>query len=295
MAREGGLAPASRVLRLAHPTLSGQIRRLEDQLGEKLFVTAGRGRALSETGKVVYRYADEIFGLGREMLDTIRGLPTGKPMRLTVGVAEVMPKLIVRRLLEPALLLPLDVRLICVEDRPDRLLPQLALHELDIVLSDAPLPAGSPVRAFSHLLGESGVSFFGTKKFAQLKRGFPHSLDGQPMLLPLSTSPLRRALSGWLDTAGIRPRVVAEFDDSALTNVFGSDGVGIFMAPTVVGREVRRQHGVLQLGQVPEIRERFYAYSVERRLKHPAVLAIINDARRKLFARQERRARARGV
>jgi LysR family transcriptional activator of nhaA len=179
VAREGGLVAAGKVLRLSHPTLSAQIHSLEEQLGEKLFTKVGRKLALTETGRVVFRYADEIFTLGREMLDTVKGRSTGKPLRLEVGIADVVPKLVVRRLLQPALGLPEPVHLVCYEESYDKLLADLALHTLDIVISDAPVPPGSSVRAFNHLLGETGVSFFGTKELVKkYKRGFPGSLNG---------------------------------------------------------------------------------------------------------------------
>jgi LysR family transcriptional activator of nhaA len=287
--REGGLVAAGKVLRLSHPTLSAQVHSLEDQLGEKLFVKAGRKLALTELGRVVFRYAEEIFTLGREMVDTVKGRSTGQPLRLNVGVADVVPKLIVRRLLRPALVLPEPVRLVCYEESYDKLLADLALHSLDIVISDAPVPAGSSVRAFNHLLGETGVSFFGTKALVkEYKRGFPRSLNGAPVLLPLENLTLRRALNQWFQRIDVRPRVVAEFEDSALLKVFGADGQGLFPAPTVVQKEVMRQYGVQLLGRADEVRERFYAISVERRLKHPAVVAISDAARHELFAEAPR-------
>jgi LysR family transcriptional regulator, transcriptional activator of nhaA len=284
VAREGGLVPAGKVLRLSHSTLSAQIHALEHQLGEKLFAKAGRKLALTDVGRVVFRYADEIFTLGREMVDTVKGRAKGQ-LRLDVGVVDVVPKLVVRRLLEPAFSLPESVKLVCYEDSYEKLLADLALHSLDIVIADAPVPSGSSVRAFNHLLGETGVSFFGERSLASaFKRGFPNSLDGAPMVLPLENSTLRRALNQWFDRNDVKPRVVAEFEDNALLNVFGADGVGIFAAPTVVEKEVCRQHGVSIIGRAPEVKERFYAVSVERRLKHAAVVAISDGARQELFA-----------
>jgi LysR family transcriptional regulator, transcriptional activator of nhaA len=285
VAREGGLVAAGKVLRLSHPTLSAQIHTLEAQLGEKLFVKVGRKLALTETGRVVFRYADEIFGLGREMVEAVKGRSTGQPLRLEVGIADVVPKLVVRRLLQPAFTLAEPVRLVCHEESYEKLLTDLALHTLDIVISDAPVPTGSKVRAFNHLLGETGVSFFGTKELAKrYKRGFPASLNGAPVLLPLEHLTLRRSLNQWFDRNDIKPQVVAEFADSALLKAFGGDGLGVFPAPTVVESEVMAQHDVQLLGRVPEVRERFYAISVERRLKHPAVVAISDAARQELFA-----------
>lgn len=288
VAREGGLVAAGKVLRLSHPTLSAQIHALEDQLGEKLFTKVGRKLALTETGRVVFRYAEEIFTLGHELVDTVQGRSTGQSLRLEVGIVDVVPKLVVRRLLQPALTLPEPVRLVCYEAPLEQLLAQLAQHELDVVLSDAPVPSGSSVRAYGHLLGETGVSFFGTKELVKTyKRGFPGSLSGAPLLLPLENLTLRRSLNQWFDRHDIKPRVVAEFEDTALLKVFGGDGVGLFPAPTVVEDEVVAQYGVQLLGRVAEVRERFHAITVERRLKHPAVVAISSAARHELFAAGE--------
>jgi LysR family transcriptional regulator, transcriptional activator of nhaA len=285
VAREGGLVPAGKVLRLSHPTLSAQVHALEDNLGEKLFTKVGRKLALTEVGRIVFRYADEIFTLGREMVDTVKGRSTGQPLRLDVGVVDAVPKLVVRRLLQPALSLAEPVKIVCYEDSYEKLLADLALHSLDIVIADSAVPSGSSVRAFHHLLGETGVSFFGAQSLAStFKRGFPKSLDGAPMVLPLESSTLRRTLNHWFDRHEVKPRVVAEFEDSALLKVFGGDGVGIFTAPTVVEKEVCRQYGVSVIGHAPEVKERFYAVSVERRLKNPAVVAITDVARHELFS-----------
>ena len=284
VAREGGLVPAGKVLHLSHPTLSAQVHALEGRLGEKLFTKVGRRLVLSETGRVVFRYADEIFTLGREMVDTVKGRSTGQPLRLDVGIVDVVPKLVARRLLQPALSLAEPVRIVCSEGSYETLLADLALHTLDLVISDAPVPPGSSVRAFSHALGETGISFFGAKSLAQAyKRSFPRSLDGAPMLLPLEHLPLRRALNQWFDRHDIKPRVVAEFEDSALLKEFGAGGVGIFASPSVIEKDIIGQYDVGLLGRAEGIRERFYAISAERRMKHPAVVAISDAARQDLF------------
>lgn len=285
VAREGGLVPAGKVLRLSHPTLSAQIHALEDNLGEKLFTKVGRKLALTDVGRVVFRYADEIFTLGREMVDTVKGRSTGQPLRLEVGVVDVVPKLVVRQLLQPALSMPGPVKLVCYEDSYDKLLADLALHALDIVIADSPVPPGGSVRAFNHLLGETGVTFFGEPSMARkYMSGFPVSIDGAPMVLPLGNSLLRRSLDQWFDRQGVRPRVVAEFEDSALLKVFGADGVGLFVGPTVVEEQIRQQYGASVVGRTDDVKERFFAVSVERRLKHPAVVAISDAARHELFA-----------
>jgi LysR family transcriptional regulator, transcriptional activator of nhaA len=286
VAREGGLLPAGKVLRLSHSTLIAQIRTLEEQLGEKLFVKVGRKLELTETGRVAFRYADEIFSLGREMVDVVKGRTVGQTLRLEVGVADVVPKLIVRRLLQPALDLEQPVRLVCLENTFEKLLADLALHTLDIVIADAPVPQGSSVRVYSHFLGETGVSFFATKELASARRrGFPTSLDGAPFLLPLQHLTLRRSLNSWFDRHHLSPHIVGEFEDSALLKAFGADGVGIFTAPSVVEREVMAQYDVQVVGRTEEVKERFYAISAERRLKHPAVLAVSDAAKHRLFAR----------
>lgn len=284
VAKEGSVARATQRLRLAQPTISGQIRQLERQLDVKLFQRQGRNLVLTDVGRVVYRYADEIFGLGRELMDVLENRPTGRPLRLTVGVAEGVPKLIAHRLLEPAFRLGVPLQLVCREERADRLLAELALHALDLVLSDGPIPAHVAVKGFSHLLGECGVTIFATAERApKLRRGFPRSLDGAPMLLPTHDNALRRSLEQWFDAHEIRPQVAAEFEDPALLKTFGEAGGGLFAGPTVIEREICRQYAVRVVGRVADVRERFYAISAERRLQHPAVVAITQTARDKLF------------
>jgi len=284
VAREGSLARASTELRLAQSTVSKQIHQLEDALGHPLFAKSGRKLVLTESGRVVFRYADEIFGLGREMIDTLRDRPVGKALRVTVGIADVVPKLVVERVLAPALALSAPVRVVCREDKPDRLLADLALHELDLVLTDAPANPNVKVRAFSHLLGESEITFFGREDLARkYRQGFPASLAGAPMLLPTENTVLRRSIDQWLEDGGLRPNIVAEFEDSALLKVFGLRGVGVFPAASVIANEVEAQYKVKPIGKVPNVRERLYAVTVERRIKHPAVMAICDAARTLIF------------
>jgi len=284
VAREGSVTRASEHLGLAQPTVSGQLKALEDSLGEKLFSRVGRRLVLTDVGRVVYRYAEEIFSLGRELQDTLKDRPTGRPMRLTVGIADAVPKLVAHRLLLPALSLPEPVHVVCREDKPERLLAELSVHALDLVLSDAPVAPGVMVKAYSHLLGETEIAIFGTEPLAAAhRRGFPRSLDGAPMLLPTENTTLRRSIEQWLDHERIRPKVVGEFEDSALLKVFGQAGKGLFPAPAVIESEVRSQYDVKLVGRVPGVKERFYAISAERRLKHPAVVAISEAARQRLF------------
>ncbi|TMB59558.1 MAG: transcriptional activator NhaR [Deltaproteobacteria bacterium] len=284
VACHGSVTRAAAELRLAQSTVSTQLRTLEEVLGEKLFARTGRRLVLTDVGRLVFRYADEIFGLGRELLETVKGRPTGQPMRLTVGIADAVPKLIAYRLLGPALTGAEPVRIICREDKPDRLLAQLAVHGLDLVLSDAPIGPTTKVRAFNHLLGECGVTFFAAPALARTcRRGFPRSLGGAPMLLPTDNTALRRSLDDWFESEDIRPRVASEFEDSALLMAFGQAGMGLFPAPSAIERQVRSQYGVVVVGRLDTVRERFYAISGERRLKHPAVVAISEAARQRVF------------
>lgn len=285
VAREGSIARATRKLHLTQPTISAQIHRLEESLGERLFVRSGRRLALTEVGQVVYRYAEEIFTLGRELQDVLAGQPTGRPLRLSVGIADQLPKLLAHRLLAPAFGLAEPVHLLCREGKPDRLFADLTTHELDLVLSDAPVTAETRVRAFNHLLGETGVAVFGVAPLAEkYRRGFPGSLDGAPFLFPAAGTTLRHSLEEWCDRHRVRPSIVGEFSDSALLKVFGMGGLGLFAAPTAIGDDIRRQYEVKAIGPLDGIHEAFYAITVERRLRHPAVVAISEAARERLFA-----------
>jgi len=287
VAREGTIAKACAKLGLAQPTISGQIRALERALKEKLFVKEGRRLALTDTGRLVHDYAEQIFGLGNELLTTLRGRPPRRPIRLVVGVGEVLPQLVVYRLLEPIVHLPEPLQITCVEGKTERLAADLAVHELDVVLSDAPLPPGLKVKAYNHLLGECGVSLLGSAGLVQRWRGaFPNGLNRVPLLLPPVETALRRALDGWFDEHKAVPQVRCEFADTALIYVFGQAGVGFFAAPSVLEKELRRQYDVRVLGRIHNIRERFHAITVERRIKHPALVALTQEARSSLFAQQ---------
>lgn len=285
VAHRGGVTRAAAQLRLGQPTISAQLRSLETSFGTKLFRRVGRSLVLTDAGRDVLRYADEIFPLGQELLDTVRGHRTGS-IRFAVGVADVLPKLVAYRLLEPVLALPERMRLICREDKAERLVMDLAAHTFDLVLTDVPPAATLKVKVFSHLLGECGVSFCAAAPLARAhRRGFPRSLDGAPLLLPADNTALKGALDQWLTEQAIRPRVMGEFEDSALLKAFGQAGVGVFPVPTAIETDVRRQYGVELVGRVDTLRERFYAVSLERRLKHPAVVAITKVARGTLFGR----------
>jgi LysR family transcriptional activator of nhaA len=285
VAREGGVTRAAERLHVSQPTVTAHVRQLEEALGEKLLARAGRGVVLTEVGRAVYRQADELFTLSREVFDTAKGRPSARPVRLAVGIAMVVPKLVAYRILEPALRLPEPVRLECLEDAPERLLSELAAYGLDLVLTDAPMSPTIKVKAFSHLLGECGVSILGVKALAAShRRGFPRSLDGAPFLLTRDDSELRRSLELWFDEERVHPKIVAEFEDNALLKVFGEEGAGLFAAPTAIEAEVCRKYNVQLVGRLESVRERFYVITVERKIRHPAVVAISDAAHKKLFA-----------
>jgi len=278
VAREGSIAKACDELRLAQPTISGQLRMLEEDLGEKLFKRMGRGLILTEVGLIVYRYAEEIFLLGKEIKEVVKGGQTERSPRMVVGITEVLPKLVAYRLLEPALQSD-PIQLICWEGKLENLLADLAIHRLDIVLADAPLPPMLGIRAYSHELIDCGVSLMAPPQMAKkYRRRFPQSIRGEPFLLPTDNTVLRRSLENWFGAHDIHPKVVGEFEDSALLKAFGQAGCGIFAIPTLIEAEVQRQYRVSLIGQVPTIRERFYAISIERKIKHPAVRAISEAA-----------------
>jgi len=284
VARHGNLTRASSELHLTPQTVSTQIRDLENGLGVELFSREGRRLLLTDIGRVVYRYADEIFNIGREIQDVVRGLP-GRPLSLVVGVADVVPKIIAHRLIEPAIQLKEPVRIICREGKTDRLLAELAIHNLDVVLTDAPIPPALKIRAYNHLLGESTVTFMASDRLSKCyRKGFPESMSGAPILLPAEGTTLRGSLEQWFDNLEIRPNIAGEFEDNALLKAFGQEGVGIFAVPSVILDEVGRQYGVTPIGLAEGIVERFYAISLERKIRHPAVDTICQSARAKTFA-----------
>jgi LysR family transcriptional activator of nhaA len=239
----------------------------------------------------VHRHAAEIFGIGRELTETLRGRSSGRPAKLAIGVADVVPKLITHRLLEIALELPEPVQLVWHEGKTERLLAYLALHVHDLVITDAPLPPHASIKAYNHPLGECTISIFATRALVPARgKRFPHSLDGAPLLLPTANASLRRSLDQFFADHDVHPRVVAEFEDSALLKVFGQHGHGIFPAPSILEREIREHHGVRAIGSAQTVVERFYAISVERRIKHQAVAAVTGAARERIFRTRKPRA-----
>jgi LysR family transcriptional activator of nhaA len=287
VAKEGSIVAASKQLLLAHPTISGQIHRFEEVLGEKLFVHSGRNLVLTDAGRVAFRYAEEIFSLGSEFLDTMQGRGTShRPLRLVVGVADVLPPSLVRQFLEPAFKLKQPVRVICRADRSvSEFIAELALHTVDVVISDAPAPSSGPIQAFSHRLGECGTTFFAQSRLAnRIRRKFPLSLEGAPFLLPGAPSAIRGELDRWFRDLDVHPHIVGEFDDTALTKDLGRHGMGIFATPSVIEEEVMQAYKVRLVGRAPKVRQQFYAISIERKVANPAVAAICDSARRELFA-----------
>jgi LysR family transcriptional activator of nhaA len=280
VAKQGGITRASERLHLTPQTISGQIGLLEDNIGEALFSKAGRNLELTETGRLVLSFADEIFALGGELEEALRNLPLDRRITFKVGIADVVPKTIAYRLLAPALSLPDPVRIICRENNLSTLLAELALHRVDMVIADGPIPPGINVRGFNHVLGECGISFLGVPHLAKtLYKNFPYSLNNAPLLIPSETNVMQAKLLNWLDSLHIYPRIVGEFDDSALMKVFGQAGTGIFITPIPIAKEVAKQYGQRIIGSTEEVREQYYAISVERRISHPAVSAITETAR----------------
>jgi LysR family transcriptional activator of nhaA len=283
--RSGSITAACKELRLAPPTVSAQLRSLEDQLGEKLLLRKGRTLVPTDVGQMVYGYAQQIFGLGQELMDAVKQRPSERPIRLVVGVDDVLPKEIAQALIEPALALKQPVRLLCREGSLEPLLAALALHQLDVVLSDTPVTPSLNVRAYNHPLGECGVVWMGAPALAKAhRRRFPKSLDGAPVLLPTDDTAIRRDIDQWCDGEEIRPNMVAEFEDYGLLRAFGQQGTGLIPVPSVLDRVFQKQYGLESVGLAHGVTVRFYAVSIERRIRHPAVAAICETARA-LFAK----------
>lgn len=284
VARLGSIRAASEELNLSQPALSTQIRQLEGALEERLFEKEGRGLRLTEAGRLAYRYADEIFTLGREFQSELKGRPTGRPLQLVVGASDVLSKLMVHRLLQPALKLEEPLRLSCREGGLSDLIQALLDHEVDLVLSDAPCPPRTAPRAFNHLLGISGMDLFAAPSLLRKHTGaFPEALDGVPLLLPAVGTTLRRDLDTWFERKGLRPVVAGDFDDSALLKTFGAEGEGFFAAPAALAEEVCRHYRVRRVCALDGIQERVYAITAARRLVHPAVVAILKHAKEAVF------------
>ncbi len=284
VAKEGGVTRAAERLGLAVQTISAQLTLLEQSIGKSLLAPQGRRLVPTEAGRLALGYADRIFLLGEQMQEALDDTDAEK-MRLTVGISDSLPKLIAYRLLEATRHLAIPVKLVCLENEFETLLADLALHKLDVVLTDRPVPAGASLRVFSHLLGESAMKLFGVQELAELYReGFPGSLSGAPLLLPSRNNALRGRIDEWLVQQGVRPDVVGEFEDNAMLNTFGRNGLGLFFAPAALEQEIKEQFNAVLVGNVAELREQFYVISNERKITHPAIEAILSAVHQGEFA-----------
>jgi LysR family transcriptional activator of nhaA len=285
VAKEGSLTRAAERLDVAVHTISAQLALLEQSVGKSLLAPQGRRLTLTEAGRTAFSYAERIFLLGEQMQEALADTDLGRTMRLTVGLSDSLPKAIASRLLEGALRLGERVKLVCHEDDFESLLGELSVHKLDVVLTDRPIPSGTTLRAFSHLLGESEITLFGIPELARRYRpNFPASLQGAPLLLPTRNHANRGRLDHWFEMHDLRPDVVGEFDDNALLNTFGRSGLGLFPAPSVLVRDMKEQFGAVPVGSL-QVREQFYAISNERKIKHPAVEAILSEVHSKIFVK----------
>jgi LysR family transcriptional activator of nhaA len=284
VASSGSITKASEQLHLTPQSISGQLRELEDSLGVKLFTRVGRGLEVSDSGRAILSYAEEIFALGDELFEAVKNQKTKKALPFKVGITDSVPKSIAYRLVEPAIHLPEEVKLICREGRLAPLLAELAVHNLDMVIADRPMPNNLNVRGFNHLLGESSLSVFGNPILVASAKGkFPQNLDNMPFLLPGEDVAIRVKLMRWLEENRIHARIVGEFDDGALLKAFGQAGAGFFVAPTAIKKDIEKQYQVKSLGEITSILEQIYAITTERRLTHPAIVAISEVAREKIF------------
>ena len=286
VAKEGGLRKAAEKLHVSQPTISAQIAALEGVLGGKLFRRGGRALALTEAGQHVFMYAEEIFSIGRDLLDSVKQRPTSRPLRLRLGVADALPKLVTYQIIKPVFHLPQPVQVSCWETKVSEMLSELAAYRLDVVLADEPASSGVTANVFNHFLGECGVTFCAEPRLAtKLRRGFPKSLNGAPALLPMSNSGLRRSLEKWFHVIGVRPRLVGELEDPAFVNILALHSLGFMCVPTMVVKEIVARFGFRTIGRTDECKQQFYAITPERKLTHPAVTAITSDASERLFAK----------
>ncbi|MBT5927178.1 MAG: LysR family transcriptional regulator [Verrucomicrobia bacterium] len=290
VATEGSLTQASKKLNVSQPTICTQVQSLEDFLGVKLFRRNGRNLVLTETGHKVYSYAEEIFSLGSDLLNTVRQRPTSHPLQFSIGIVDAVPKLVSFKILKPVFQLPTPVRVSCSEGKVIDLLSRLAAYRIDIVLSDEPAPSSTNFKVFNHRLGECGIVFCAAPALAsKLKRNFPESLNGAPALLPSENTDLRRSLEKWFQSINIRPRVIAEFDDAALMKVAAEDGLGFFPLANVAAAEAIQKYGVKIIGRSNECLQHFYLISAERHLNHPAVMTLIESAEASLFGKKRKK------
>jgi LysR family transcriptional activator of nhaA len=285
VAKHGTIAKACEELHLAQPTISAQLRVFEDRLGEKLFLRKGRHLVMTEMGRVVFKHAEDIFSIGQDLMNTVRGRGSSRALRLTVGIVDVVPKLLATKLLESTFRQFPSMRLVCWEDKLDRLLADLAIHGLDMVIADTPAPPTIKVKAYNHLMGESGITLFASAKLAaRYRRNFPQAINGAPILLPTSNTMLRSLLDDWLMRHDLMPTIIGEFQDSATLKAFGQTGHGVFPGSTAMEKEICRQYQVEVVRRIGSVKQKFYAITVERRLKHPVVMALFDAARREILS-----------
>ena len=283
-ANAGTVTAAAEMLHLARPTVAAQLKELEKTFGKKLFEKQGRGLVLTEFGVQVHKYADEIFSIGHELREYVKTGHGGNRKRFVVGLPDVVPKHVAYELLKPALHVVDRPRAVCYEGKLPQLLADLALHKLDVIISDAPAPPTMEFKVYNHKLGECGMSMLATPELVKkYKKGFPSSLTDAPLLLPTEHTAVRRSLDVWLEEREIFPDIVAEFEDSALLKVFGQAGEGIFPIPTAIEERIKTQFGVQLVGRLPEVRDKFYAISAEKRVHHPSTLLLVKQARNKVF------------
>jgi len=285
VAKEGSVTRAAERLNVAVQTISAQLHLLEQSVGKALLAPQGRRLVLTEAGHIALSYADQIFLLGEQMQEALAASEVDRTMRLTVGISDSLPKLISSHLLEAALALPEKVKLVCYEYKFESLLGDLAVHKLDVVLTDRPMPSGTTLRVFSHLLGESETTLYGVPALVEKYRpGFPQSLNGAPLLLPTRNNAIRGRIDHWFESHNLRPDIVGEFDDNGLLNTFGRNGIGLFPAPAALAKDVQEQYKAMPVGELSRVKEQFYAISNERKIKHPAIEAIISAFHGKVFA-----------
>lgn len=284
VAREESVTRASKSLKLSQPTVSAQIKSLEEALDIQLFDRIGKKIQLSDQGKLVYKFADEIFDTGRELMQTIKGKQTSRALKLEIGLSDVIPKLIAHRLIQIALDKFENLQIHCHEGKIGHLLFELSQHNLDIVISDSKSKSFLNTQVYNYHLGDSQISFFGTPKLIKkYGKKFPDCLHEAPLLLPAKESEIRRDVEDWLKKRKIEARLVAEFDDSALLKVFGQFSNGFFYGPTVLEKEIEKQYHVKKLGRLSGIKESFFAITAERKIVHPAVAEITKEAKKTLF------------
>lgn len=284
MAREGSISKAANSLHLSQPTISGQLRQLEKSVGSKLYERHGRDLRLTDTGKMVFDYAEEIFSTGQELMERLKGTQSGHSLVFTVGIPDFLPKQVAFRLIEPVFRMHQKIQVICNEGKLSDLLADLALHKADLILSDSPAGSQVSVKAYNHALGECGVSWVATKNLAALLRpGFPNSLAEQPLLLPNQNTVLRRSVEQWMDRQSFEPNVAAEIEDSALLKLLAAEGLGVAPVADSVLRDLEDRYGLHVVGRLNDVAIQFYAISVERKVTHPAVITILDAAKKRVF------------